>query len=347
MSTVGVVGGGAAGGLLTIVLLLTTVVGAEQPAAAAGAGQLQSGTVPANFEPWVLKAGALCAQVPAPLVAAQLQAESGFNPNAVSPAGAQGPAQFMPYTWPSYGVDSDGNGVASPFDIGDAVMAQGRFNCVLAGEMQTALDAGQVTGDVIDLVLAAYNAGAGAVRSAGGVPRNGETPAYVTRIRSLMATYTQIGTGGTGQGIVAGAPFAQNVIAAASSWMGVRYSWGGGDVNGPTLGIRDGGVADQFGDYANVGFDCSGLMIYAVNAASGGTLVLPHSAAAQSQMGVAVPLTQIQPGDLLFFANPSVHHSGIYIGNGQMVNAPQSGTTVRIDNLSGWSGETITARRLG
>jgi cell wall-associated NlpC family hydrolase len=350
LSTAGVVGGGAAGGVLSIVLLVTTVVGAQQPATAAGMGQLQSGTVPAVFEPWVLKAGALCAQVPAPLVAAQLEAESGFNPTAVSPAGAQGPAQFMPSTWPSYGVDSDGNGAASPFDIGDAVMAQGRFDCVLAGQMQTALDAGQVTGDVIDLVLAAYNAGAGAVRSGGGIPRNGETPAYVSRIRSRMATYTQIGTGGTGRGIVAGAPFAQNVIAAASSWMGTRYSWGGGDVHGPTLGIRDGGVADQFGDYAHVGFDCSGLTTYAVtaaSAASGGTLVLPHSAAAQSQMGTAVALTQIQPGDLLFFANPTVHHVGIYIGNGQMVNAPQSGTTVRIDNLSGWTGEAITARRLG
>jgi len=338
--------GGAVGGLMAVAVLLTTVVGSERTAAAAGVGELQAGTVPVEFEPWVLKAGALCQQIPAPLVAAQVEAESNFNPRAVSPAGAQGAAQFMPYTWPTYGQDSDGNGVASPFDIGDAVMAQGKFDCVLAGEMQAALAAGQVTGDVIDLVLASYNAGSGAVRSAGGIPRNGETPAYVERIRSLMGKYTQIGTGGTGQGIVAGAPFAQNVIAAASSWMGTRYSWGGGDVHGPTLGIRDGGVADSYGDYANVGFDCSGLTIYAVAAASGGTIVFPHSAESQSRMGTGVPLTQIQPGDLLFFGAP-VHHVGVYIGHNQMVSAPKSGTVVRIDDLSGWAGEPVTARRFG
>lgn len=84
-----------------------------------------------------------------------------------------------------------------------------------------------------------------------------------------------------------------------------------------------------------------------MNAASGGTILLPHSAAAQSRMGTAVPVTQIVPGDLLFFGGSNVHHVGIYLGNGQMVNAPKSGTTVRIDDLSGWRGETMTARRFG
>lgn len=347
MSATATAVGGAGGGLMVVVLLLTSAVGAEQPVAMAGVGQLEAGRVPAEFESWVLEAGALCPQIPAPLVAAQLEAESNFNPRAVSPAGAEGAAQFMPYTWPSYGQDSDGNGVASPYDVGDAVMAQGRFDCVLAGQMQTALDAGQVSGNLIDLVLASYNAGAGAVRSAGGVPQNGETPAYVERIRSLMGSYTQVGTGTAGQGVVAGAPFGVNVVAAASSWMGTRYSWGGGDVTGPTLGIRDGGVADSFGDYANVGFDCSGLTIFAVNAASGGAIVLPHSSRVQAQMGVAVPLEQIQPGDLLFFANPTVHHVGVYLGNNQMVSAPKSGSVVRIDDLAGWSDQTVTARRFG
>lgn len=196
--------------MLGVLLLVATAVGAA-PEASATTGQLQSGTVPSAFEPWVLKAGALCSQVGAPLVAAQLAAESGFDPLAVSPVGAQGAAQFMPYTWPGYGVDSDGNGVASPFDVGDAVMAQGRFDCELVGKMQAALDAGRVSGDVTDLMLAAYNAGPGAVYGAGGIPQNGETPAYVSRIRTLEAKYTQIGTGPSGHGVVPGGPFATNL----------------------------------------------------------------------------------------------------------------------------------------
>ena len=52
------------------------------------------------------------------------------------------------------------------------------------------------------------------------------------------------------------------VIARAESQIGVPYAWGGGDANGPTQGIRDGGVADSFGDYNKVGFDCSGPVSY-------------------------------------------------------------------------------------
>ncbi len=47
------------------------------------------------------------------------------------------------------------------------------------------------------------------------------------------------------------------------AYLGTTYAWGGGDSSGPTLGIRDGGVADSYGDYMKVGFDCSGLALYA------------------------------------------------------------------------------------
>jgi cell wall-associated NlpC family hydrolase len=339
----------AAAVVVAVPLGLSVLSGSDTPAAASGGGQLLAGRVPNGWEPWVLQAGSLCPEVGAPLVAAQIEAESGWNPQAVSPAGAQGLSQFMPGTWPSYGKDSDGNGRVSPFDPGDAIVAQGRFDCVLVGEMKTAVASGQVTGDVVDLVLASYNAGSGAVRLAGGVPQNGETPAYVTRIRSLEASYTAVGTGvGAGAGIVAGGPFASNMVAAGMQWIGEVYAWGGGDANGPTRGIRDGGVADSFGDYTKVGFDCSGLVIYAGAQASGGSLRLPHSAAAQSQMGQPVPTTAIAAGDVLFFADAAgVHHTGIYLGGGQMVNAPQSGDVVKVSTLTGWAGETMTARRFG
>lgn len=344
----GLVGAGAAL-VLAVPLGLSVLSGSDTPAVAATGGQLSVGQVPNGWERWVVQAGSICPEVGAPLVAAQIEAESGWNPQAVSPAGAQGLSQFMPGTWPSYGKDSDGNGQVSPFDPGDAIVAQGTFDCVLVGEMNTAVASGQVTGNVVDLVLASYNAGSGAVRSAGGIPQNGETPAYVARIRSLEAKYTSVGTGvGAGAGIVAGGPFASNVIAAGMQWLGQQYAWGAGDANGPTRGIHDGGVADSFGDYNKVGFDCSGLVIYALAQASGGAVRVPHSAAAQAQMGQPVTNSAIVPGDVLFFADGGgVHHTGIYLGSGQMVNAPQSGDVVKVSNISGWANETMTARRFG
>ena len=76
-----------------------------------------------------------------------------------------------------------------------------------------------------------------------------------------------------GGGIVRGAGAVRGVIDRAMSQLGVQYAWGGGNGRGPTLGVRDGGVADAFGDYRRVGFDCSGLMIYAF---AGAGVALPH-----------------------------------------------------------------------
>jgi cell wall-associated NlpC family hydrolase len=88
-------------------------------------------------------------------------------------------------------------------------------------------------------------------------------------------------------------------------------------------------------------FDCSGLVDYAY--AQAGMPGLPHSAAALQGMGVSVPRADLQPGDLVFFGSPA-YHVGIYVGGGEMVNAPNSGEVVRVEPLfSGYSG----ARRLG
>ena len=160
----------------------------------------------------------------------------------------------------------------------------------------------------------------------------------------------------TGTGAIAGSvaldpnsPFGQKVIAAASKWIGTRYSWGGGDLNGPTNGIRDGGVADSYGDFANPGFDCSALVRYAVFHASGGEIQMNRTTYTQVDEGQPVPFDQKRPGDLIFFGSPP-HHVGIYYGqqNGEdmLLNAPQSGGTVSIMPLSNWS-ETKTVRRMG
>jgi cell wall-associated NlpC family hydrolase len=77
-------------------------------------------------------------------------------------------------------------------------------------------------------------------------------------------------------------------------------------------------------------FDCSGLMIYAF--AHAGMPGLPHSSAALSQMGVPVSRDNLQPGDMVFFGYP-VHHVGMYVGDGLMVNAPDFGEPVRVQAL--------------
>ncbi|HEX3647496.1 MAG TPA: C40 family peptidase, partial [Pseudonocardiaceae bacterium] len=97
----------------------------------------------------------------------------------------------------------------------------------------------------------------------------------------------------------------------------------------------------QFGGAGPNVFDCSGLVDYAY--ALAGRPGLPHSAAALQGMGVAVSRADLRPGDLVFFGSPA-YHVGIYVGNNEMVNAPDSGSVVRVETIfSGYSG----ARRLG
>jgi peptidoglycan DL-endopeptidase RipA len=124
----------------------------------------------------------------------------------------------------------------------------------------------------------------------------------------------------------------QSVINRAMTQLGVRYSWGGGNAAGPTVGVRDGGVADSYGDYRNVGFDCSGLMIYAFSRALGYSL--PHYSGFQYNAGRKVPLAQKRPGDMLFWGTAGdVHHVALYVGGEQMIEAPYSGGAVRVTSV--------------
>ena len=75
-----------------------------------------------------------------------------------------------------------------------------------------------------------------------------------------------------------------------------------------------------------VAFDCSGLTKYAWGQAG---VYLPHQSAAQYASLPHVPKDQAQPGDLVFYYSP-IGHVGIYIGNGQMIHAPQTGDVVKI-----------------
>ena len=132
------------------------------------------------------------------------------------------------------------------------------------------------------------------------------------------------------------------VIARAKSQIGMPYAWGGGDANGPTKGIRDGGVADSFGDYNKVGFDCSGLTMYAF---AGAGISLPHYTGYQYQKGTQVPASEMQRGDLIFYGPGASQHVAIYLGDGTMIEAPQSGSNVQISPVR-WSGMTPNVVRL-
>jgi len=124
--------------------------------------------VPARFRASLLRA-ALHWNVSAALLAAQLMAESNFNPYASSPAGAQGIAQFIPSTAASYGL-------RNPFDPEEAMDAEAHLMSDLIHQFGSP-----------QLALAAYNAGPAPVEACGCVPAIPETSAYVSRILALLA----------------------------------------------------------------------------------------------------------------------------------------------------------------
>jgi hypothetical protein len=123
--------------------------------------------VPAQYREPILRSAARWA-VPPALMAGQLMAESGFDPNAGSPAGAQGIAQFMPSTAVAYGL-------TNPFDPVAAIDAQGHLMSDLLRQFGSP-----------ELALAAYNAGPAPVEACHCIPPYPETQAYVTRILALI-----------------------------------------------------------------------------------------------------------------------------------------------------------------
>jgi Transglycosylase SLT domain/D-alanyl-D-alanine carboxypeptidase len=132
----------------------------------AGAAGLPS-FVPARFQAPLLRAAARW-NVSAALLAAQLMAESNFDPYAVSSAGAQGIAQFIPSTAAAYGLHD-------PFDAAEAIDAQAHLMSDLVRRLGSPA-----------LALAAYNAGPAPVEACHCVPPIPETSAYVTRILALL-----------------------------------------------------------------------------------------------------------------------------------------------------------------
>lgn len=131
---------------------------------------------------------------------------------------------------------------------------------------------------------------------------------------------------------------AAKAIRTALSQLGLPYVWAGGDANGPTTGA---------GETGEIGFDCSGLMIYAYAQIG---VQLTHYSGAQSTSGPQKPFSQALPGDLLFWGGSSIHHVAMYLGvfdgTPYMVEAPQRNTPVRVSPVrvskSDWNGVAVT-----
>jgi len=88
-------------------------------------------------------------------------------------------------------------------------------------------------------------------------------------------------------------------------------------------------------------FDCSGLVRYVYKQITGKTL--PHYSKSQYNQAKRIKKSNAQPGDLVFFFRGGAHHVGIYIGNGKMIDAPNTGKSVRVSPISGsWWGRSYT-----
>ncbi|WP_407664342.1 NlpC/P60 family peptidoglycan endopeptidase RipA [Mycolicibacterium psychrotolerans] len=109
------------------------------------------------------------------------------------------------------------------------------------------------------------------------------------------------------------------VIKRGMSQLGVPYSWGGGNAAGPSRGIDSGA--------GTVGFDCSGLMLYMF---AGVGIKLDHYSGSQYNAGRKVPSAQMRRGDMIFYGPNASQHVAMYLGNGQMLEAPYTGSVVKI-----------------
>jgi NlpC/P60 family/Transglycosylase SLT domain len=237
---------------------------------------------------------------------------------ATSSAGARGLMQFIPATFAAYGVDGNGDGRATITDDADSIYSAANY---LAAS-------GALTGpDGIRHALYAYN----------------HALWYVNDVLYYAAAYSDgdlaanpcitFDSATTGAPITGTGP-AIDAVNAAVRWIGTPYSWGGGNSQGPTAGI----CCSPGGHDARhiIGFDCSGLVLYAYAQIG---IHLPHLAHDISYHSGGQPIprdfTQMKPGDTIGFSytpGGNVFHIGIYLGDGKMIDSDSHG--VSISNLA-------------
>ncbi|MFF2403515.1 C40 family peptidase [Streptomyces goshikiensis] len=234
---------------------------------------------------------------------------------------AVGPFQFLPETFRAYGKDGNGDGTISPHNADDAAVSAAVYLCGAGRDLNNR--------EELRAAIYVYN----------------HSQAYVDDVISGIDRYDALGASPDVPSGNAGV-----VVAAALAQQGIPYSWGGGGPSGATTGIccSPGGQDGR----TVTGFDCSGLTQYAYAKVG---ITLPRTAAAQAGVGKRIPASAgygaLQPGDLVFYgysptSDASIHHVGIYLGDGQMINAPRPGLPVRIDPVTAMSDYAGGARPL-
>ncbi|KVH61793.1 peptidase P60 [Burkholderia sp. MSMB1072] len=145
---------------------------------------------------------------------------------------------------------------------------------------------------------------------------------------SLQQASAQPSSGGAKSFLAGMAGKAGDVVVGALNMIGVRYRWGG---NSPDSGL-----------------DCSGFVRYVFQDTLG--MSLPRRAEEMSRVGEKVSMSNLKPGDLVFFntMRRTFSHVGIYIGDNKFVHSPSTGSTVRVDDLDSgyWEKRFTGARRI-
>ncbi len=150
--------------------------------------------------------------------------------------------------------------------------------------------------------------------------------AFLARVASASAPPRLNNAGGSSQPTPVNLPSlpaasgAASALGAAESQLGVPYVWGG--------------------ESPGRGFDCSGLTQWAWRQAG---VDLPRTAAAQYGAVAHIPLSDLQPGDLVFWGYGGIDHVGIYVGGGDVVHAPDTGTVVQVQAI--WNNGLVGAGR--
>ncbi|MGA5121610.1 C40 family peptidase [Streptomyces pseudogriseolus] len=236
---------------------------------------------------------------------------------------AVGPFQFLPSTWEGVGQDANGDKSADPHNADDAALGAAIYLC---GNGRDLAKRSQLKAAIFQ-----YN----------------RSSTYLANVLGWIDQYTAAARSPDLKDV---SGKVRTVLEAALSQRGVPYSWGGGNANGPTNGI----CCSPSGKSSTAikGFDCSGLTTYAYAKAG---IRLPRTAAAQAGVGRRIPASSgtsaLKPGDLVFYAyapgrDSTIYHVGLYLGGGQMVNAPRPGTVVRVDPVDAMSGYAGGARLL-
>lgn len=169
-----------------------------------------------------------------------------------------------------------------------------------------------VSGDPIQIINAILQIGANSLQVTQQLGKS-----FLQKMGILKPTDTRITNGAIPY--ANGYQASEYVIRRAMSQMGVPYSWGGGTAAGPGRGIDEGA--------GTVGFDCSGLILYAF---AGVGIKLPHYSGSQYNMGRKIPTAQMRRGDVIFYGPGGSQHVTLYLGQGQMLEAPYTGSNVKI-----------------